>query len=250
MNPLRSLFPEVGAGGFSHLDDSVHFYGRIHALLTPDALVVDYGAGRGRGIVDDPVAYRRSLRTLKGRCRKLIGLDPDPAVLTNPGLDEAYVIELDKPLPLADKSVDLIVSDYTFEHIENAEFVAAELDRILKPGGWICARTPNRWGYIGIATTLIPNNWHVSILRRVQSERKAIDVFPTTYPLNTRRALLRHFPNGRFQHCSYAHFCEPGYFGKSTLLWRIVLASGRLTPSFMAPVWLIFMQKRIDTERK
>jgi SAM-dependent methyltransferase len=207
---------------------------------------VDYGAGRGRGLIDDTVAYRRNLRDIKTRCARLIGLDPDPAVLGNPGLHEAHVIQRGQPLPLADRSVDLIISDYTFEHVDDAAFVARELERILKPGGWICARTPNRWGYIGILTTLIPNRWHVGVLRTAQPDRKAIDVFPTTYPLNTRRALLRHFPPARFRHCTYGHFGEPRYFGKSPLLWRLVMFTGRFTPEFMAPTWLVFMQKEED----
>jgi SAM-dependent methyltransferase len=244
MNPLHRLYPEVAAGGYSREDGGVHFYGRVNALLQPDAVVVDFGAGRGRALIDDPVAYRRNLRDLRARCGKLIGLDPDPAVMGNPGLDEAHVIELGKPLPLPDRSVDMIVSDYTFEHIDDAAFVAAELGRILKPGGWVCARTPNRWGYIGILTTLVPNRWHVKILSKAQPDRKAIDVFPTTYPLNTRRALARHFPPERFRHCVYGHFGEARYFGRSTLLWRLVTFGARLTPEFMAPIWFVFIQKQ------
>lgn len=248
MDPLNRLFPEVAAGGFSRVDGGVHFYARINALLHPDAVVVDFGAGRGCSLIDDPVAYRRTIRNIKAHCGKLIGLDPDPVVLTNPGLDEAHVIERGKPLPLPDASVDLVVSDNTFEHIDDPAFVASELERILKPGGWICARTPNRWGYIGIATNLIPNRWHVGVLKKAQPHRKAEDVFPTTYPLNTRRALRRYFPPARFQHCTYGHFAEPAYFGKSTLLWRLVRFAARLTPESMAPMWFVFMQKR-DTSR-
>jgi len=246
MDPLQRLFPEVAAGGFSRCDGGVLFYGRVNALLRPDAIVVDFGAGRGYGLIDDPVAYRRAVRDIKSRCGKLIGLDPDPVVLTNPGLDQAYVLEHGKPLPLADASVDLIVSDYTFEHVDSPKFVASELERILKPGGWICARTPNRWGYIGIATNLIPNRWHVSVLKKAQPARKAMDVFPTTYPMNTRGALRRYFPSSRFRHCTYGHFAEPAYFGKSTMLWRFMRLIARFTPECMAPTWFVFMQKRDD----
>ncbi len=248
MIPLLRVFPEVAAGGFSRADGGVLFYGRVNALMSSDAVVVDFGAGRGRGLIDDQVAYRRQLRDMKGRCRKLIGLDPDPAVLGNPGVHEAYVIESGKKLPLEDASVDMIVSDYTIEHIDNPEFVASELDRILKPGGWICARTPNRWGYIGIITTMVPNRWHVSVLSKAQPDRKAIDVFPTTYPMNTRRALRRYFPASRFLHCTYGHFGEPRYFGTAAWIWRLVMFSARLTPEFLAPTWFIFMQKRQNAD--
>ncbi len=38
-------------------------------------------------------------------------------------------------LPLADESVDLVFSAYTFEHVPNREKAAAEAARVLKPGG-------------------------------------------------------------------------------------------------------------------
>ncbi len=146
MKALERFFLEVAAGGYSRRDGTVEFFGRVNALLTPGSVVVDLGAGRGRGALDDAVDYRRQLCVLRGKCQRAIGVDIDPAVRDNPGLDEAHVIALDAPLPFADDSVDLVVSDMTFEHIDRPEHTVAELTRVLRPGGWICARTPNRWG--------------------------------------------------------------------------------------------------------
>ena len=171
MTALERFFPEVGAGGYSRRDGTLEFFGRVNALLDPNGVALDLGAGRGRGAVDDTVEYRRRMRVLRGKCRRVIGIDVDPAVLDNPGLDEAYVIEHDAPLPLDDSSVDLVVSDMTFEHIDHPAHTAAELTRVLRPSGWICARTPNRWGYIGIAANAIPNRWHVALLKYLQPQR-------------------------------------------------------------------------------
>jgi hypothetical protein len=44
-------------GGFSRVDGSIEFYTRVNALLGPDMTVVDFGAGRGAGVLDDPVRY-------------------------------------------------------------------------------------------------------------------------------------------------------------------------------------------------
>src|SRR5690606_34252882 len=107
--------------------------------------------------------------------------DIDDAIRSNPGLDEALVLEPGAKLPLPPESVDLVVSDATFEHITDPELYMPELDRVLKPGGWICARTPGRWGYIGLGATMVPNRWHVRLLRYLQPHRKEIDVFPTAY---------------------------------------------------------------------
>ncbi|MEC9356305.1 MAG: methyltransferase domain-containing protein [Pseudomonadota bacterium] len=249
VGPQQKLFPEVAAGGYSRHDGGVHFYGRVNALMRPDSVVVDLGAGRGRGIVDDPVTFRRRLRELKGRCAKLVGLDPDPVVLDNPGVDEAYVIDPQRPLPMDDASVDLIISDYVLEHVDDPTFFSSEIDRILRPGGWLCARTPNRWGYIGLATTLVPNRWHVAVLRRAQPDRKSIDVFPTRYRMNTRSALRRCFPPARYLHAVYGHFGEPRYFGHSAVLWRAIMFAARLTPEGLAPTLMVFIQKRGKPDR-
>ena len=143
---LYGAFPEVGAGGFTCIDGTIEFYGRIQALLRPEMQVLDFGAGRGAGLQADRVTFRRELRSFKGRVARFVACDVDEAVRTNPGADETLVIALDQPLPFPDAVFDLIVSDFVFEHITKPALVCTELRRILKPGGWICARTPNKYG--------------------------------------------------------------------------------------------------------
>ncbi|HCO43512.1 MAG TPA: SAM-dependent methyltransferase [Gammaproteobacteria bacterium] len=238
------FFPETAAGGFSHIDGTVAFYSRINALLQPDMTVLDFGAGRGRGAQEDPVPYRRQLQVFQGKCQRVIGVDVDPAVAEHPALDEYHVLGDDSAVPLADASVDLIVSDSTFEHIENPAQVAPELHRVLKPGGWLCVRTPNLWGYIGVGANVVPNRWHVAVLKRLQPHRKAVDVFPTRYRVNTRRAVRRYFPVSLWEHHMYGHFAEPAYFANSRIMWGAMLLLYRLTPRVCAPTWMIFLRKR------
>jgi SAM-dependent methyltransferase len=240
---LNRLYPEVGAGGFTRVDGTVAFYGRINALLKPNMTVVDFGAGRGAGPSDDPVPYRRSLQTLRGRVREVIGVDIDPVVKDNPAVDRAIVTSAIGALPLDDESVDLVVSDYCFEHVDRPDVVSGELDRVLKTGGWICARTPNRWGYIAVSARLVPNRWHVRALRALQPGRQAADVFPTRYCLNTVRDLKRWFPVERFLHCGYGHSGPPAYFGSSVLATRAARAALRYLPESLSPLLLVFMQK-------
>ena len=149
-------YPELNAGGFSRVDGTIAFYGRVQALLGPGQVVVDLGAGRGGEHIDDAVPYRRAMRDLRGEGRQVIGLDVDEAVLGNTFVDEAKVIDPGTSLPLEFNSVDLIVSDYVFEHVDNPAFLVAEAYRVLKPGGWMCARTPNFFSYVGIAVNSDP----------------------------------------------------------------------------------------------
>ena len=215
-DPQANLYPETAVGGFSRVDGTIEFYTRVNALLHPDMTVLDFGAGRGL-FLDDPPTYRRGLQNLRGKVARVVGIDVDPAVRENESLDEAHTVGIGEPLPLPDASVDLVVSDHVFEHVDDPDGVVAELDRVLKPGGWICARTPNRHGYIASGARLVPNRVHAKALERLQPQRQERDVFPTRYLLNTPAQLRRHFPAHRFEVVTYTHNSEPAYFGRSVV---------------------------------
>ena len=241
---IENTYPETAAGGFTAVDGLVQFYARINALIRSDMTVLDFGAGRGRGFDPERNAYRRRLQHLQGRVARMIGADLDPAVLEHPALDEAVVLERGAALPFEDGSVDLIISDNTFEHVDDPRFVADELARIVKPGGWICARTPHKWGIIGLGGRLVPNAMHARVLRRLQPDRAEHDVFPTAYRMNTRRALRRFFPQDRFLHACYGWTPEPAYHGGSALLMAGFRVLNWLTPPAVAPILMVFIQKR------
>jgi SAM-dependent methyltransferase len=239
---LATRYPEIDAGGFSRIDGTIAFYQRVNALLTPAMTVLDFGAGRG-AFMDDPCEYRRDLRNLKGRVRELIGVDIDEAVRTNPFLDRAILCEPNGRIELPDGAVDLVVSDFTFEHLEFPDLVAAELDRILRPGGWLCARTMNRNGYIALFNRMINSRWHPALIGWLQPNRKQRDVFPAFYRLNSRSALRRCFAENRFHHSVYTWDSEPRYFGKSLALLRAFDLIHAMTPSSLKTTIMIFLKK-------
>jgi SAM-dependent methyltransferase len=239
-HPVERWYPEVAAGGYSKVDGSVEFYQRIQALLRPDMRVVDFGAGRG-AFLDDEVELRRELHRLDKVAAEVIGLDVDDAVLTNPCLTRAEVITPGKPLPVESGSVDLIVSDWVFEHIADPIWAAAELDRILKPGGWLCARTPNKHGYIGLGARAVPNRLHVALLRAFQPSKQDRDTFPTTYRLNTPAALREHFPG--YEHVVYTMNNEPAYVSGWRAGWALMQAVFRATPDRLGATLYVFLRK-------
>ena len=236
--------PEVAIAGFPYNDHTVIFYLLVNSLLRPDATVLDFGAGRGRSIFQESSDFRRQLLTLRGKVARVVGVDPDPVVSTNPSLDEAHVIDAaDLHLPLADASVDLVLSDWTFEHIAEPVAVVAELSRVLKPGGWLCARTPNRWGYIGLGNQLVPEALKSTVLRYLQPSRKAEDVFPTLYQMNDRRTLHRLLPSPGWRDHTFALASSRAYAGDSSLLYEAFRMLAAVTPPSMQPVLCVFMQK-------
>lgn len=238
------LYPETAVGGFSSVDGTIQFFTRVNALLRSDMKVLDLGAGRGEYATDDPVDYRRKLRNLRGKVSAVIGTDVSEAVLSNPAIDVAHVVKADERWPLDDKSIDLIVSDYTFEHLSDPGHVVAEIERVLKAGGWVCARTPNKWGYNAIGARLIPNSLHERVLRILQPDRKPIDIFPTEFRLNTRKAIARYFDSSRWDLWAYTWNAEPAYFGRSVLAWWLAKTMFRFTPQSLGSTWFIFCRSK------
>ncbi|HCX67949.1 methyltransferase domain-containing protein [Parvibaculum sp.] len=235
--------PEYLAGGFSRHEGAIQFFTRVQALISPEFTVMDFGAGRGL-FLEDKCPYRRNLRTLKGKVTKVVGVDVDPAVLTNEGVDETHIIDPTAPLPFPDASFDMVISDWVLEHLENPEAFASHMLRVLKPGGWLCARTPNKWGLTALSARIIPNALHVSALSRLQPTRQEQDVFPTFYRLNTLSAIDRLFPRQQWDNCSYLWRGEPKYFGNSLPLFRAMELWNALVPTCMATDLFVFLRKK------
>ena len=245
------FFPEKRAGGFSRLNTTVQFYTRVNALLRPDMVVLDFGAGRGEGVLDEARPFVRSLRNLRGRVANVIGVDVDPVVQTNPTLDEAHVVTPDTAgrvtIPLPDASVDLIVADWVLEHIADPAPAAAEFHRVLRPGGWLCARTPNRWGYVGLAGRLVPNRLHARLLAKLQPSRKDHDVFPTFHQMNSLGALRHYFSVELWTDCSFTVDSDPAYAANNLLLWLFFRGLSLLIPSPFLPMIIVLLCKQDTT---
>lgn len=243
LHPLTARFyPESRFGGFSHRDCTIEFFTRINALLRSGDRILDFGAGRGGGITDDPCRFRRDLQKLQGRCAELVGCDIDPAVMDNPHLDNAVLIEAGKELPFPDASFDLIFCSYVFEHVADAGLVSRELLRILKPGGYLCALTPNKWGYVALAAALVSNRLHRKVLHQVQPTRADMDVFPTIYALNTPGAIRRHF-SAKSDVVTYPYTPEPAYHLGSPLLYWAFRWVHKHLPDRFATNLFIFARK-------
>lgn len=236
------MFPEACVTGFAHLDPEVMFFTQIAALLDPDDVVLDFGAGRGEWYSDDPVRYRRWLQNFRGRCRHVDGCDVDDIALANPTLDAAALLTPGAALPYENDRFDLVVSRYVFEHVSDPAHTAKELLRVTKPGGWICAMTPNKWGYVALAARMVPNGLHKRFLRIIQPHRKEEDVFPTVYGLNTPHAVRTHFGDGaRVFH--YRSSAVPTYHLGSAALYRVQRFIHRFLPPALDKGLHLFIQK-------
>jgi SAM-dependent methyltransferase len=235
------FFPESKFGGYTDVDGTVQFYLRINALIKPDFFVVDLGCGRG-AYRDDICETRRKLRAFKGRCAKIIGVDVDPQAKTNPLVDEFRLLTSSR-LPIDDLSVDLIFSDNVLEHIPDPVAYFSECARVLKPGGYLCIRTPNKFGYVALAAILIPNRLHSRVTSFSQAGRKDEDVFPTLYRCNTVGKIRSMLKKNNMDGAVYEYEAEPSYLEFSKWAYFLGCVHRKLAPSFMKLSIFVFAQK-------
>lgn len=227
-------------GGFSTNDGTIDFYLRVRSILTGGERIVDYGAGRASWNEDDPCKIRKKIRDLRDVADEVIAVDPDDIVMANNASTHQQKLE-DGRTTCLDASVDLIICDYVFEHVDNVSTFSEEVDRILRPGGWLCARTPHKYSYVALLSALISNRYHTSFLKYLQPNRKEIDVFPTKYFLNTHRSIACAFP--KWENKSFIYKVQPAYYCENIIIFAILSALHTVMPTYFSGNIFVFLQK-------
>jgi len=197
------LYPGVS----SNWDDEL-LRRRILDRLGPEMHVLDLGAGSGR-------VRQMNFRELAS---KVTGVDTDSRVLSNPFLDEA-VTASGSEIPFPNSTFDMVISDNVLEHVDDPDRVFKEVCRVLKPGGWFMAKTPNKHHYMPLIARLTPTSFH-KFVNRLRG-RPPVDTYPTLYRANTKSDIERFartagfviesisFAEGRPE---YLRFSAPTYF--------------------------------------
>lgn len=226
---------------YHQLDGTIEFYGRINSLLKNTDNVLDLGAGRGSWYLTDKCSYRKELRNIKDKVKYLVGADIDEAVLKNSTTHENIIIKLEK-IPLDNNSMNLIMADWVLEHVQDPIKFYSEINRVLMPGGVFCARTPHKYKYISLLTSLFKNKYHSKVLKLIQPERAELDIFPTAFKLNTQRIIKKTFYN--YENFSYLYTSHPSYFANNKLLFNLLSCFHKLLPAFMVSEIFVFLKKK------
>lgn len=113
----------------------------------------------------------------------LAGIDVDERIKDHPLL--TYRVEgLGGSLPFRDATFDLVTANMVIEHIEDPQKFLADIRRVLRPGGRFLFHTPNILFWLTFVAYLTPDAVKKPIIWKLE-QRRAEDVFPTRYALNT-----------------------------------------------------------------
>lgn len=245
----ETYYPECAFGGFSRVDGTFAFYSRVQALVRPDMVVLDVGCGRGAGADRLRNNPGEQCRVLKGKCGEVIGIDVSDAGKQNPLIDEFRKIEGDR-WPIESASIDLLVSDAVLEHVLAPQAFFAECNRVVKPGGLLCIRTPNKWSYASVVAAIVPNRLHAKVISIVQPGREAKDVFPTYYRANTIRAIRRLLKDHQFEGVVYPHIAEPAHLSFSRWSYGLGVCMHRWLPPLFWQVLFVFARRTGDLPKE
>jgi SAM-dependent methyltransferase len=227
-------------GGYLPLDGTIEFYGRINSIIKPTDVVLDLGAGRGAWLTEETCETKRRIRDIKTKVMKLIGVDVDPAVLSNAATSENYLMR-DGRIPLPSNSADVIILNYVLEHVLAVDSFTQEIDRVLKPGGFVCARTPHKFHYVSLLARIFPSRHHSRVLRFAQRDRKSEDIFPTAHRLNTINSISAAFPT--YESYSYLYAAEPSYYFQSKVIYVVFTWVHRVSPKVFVSNVFAFLRK-------
>ncbi len=238
---FERFYPESRFGGFSDLDGTIRFYSRVNALLEPESVIIDYGCGRG-AYGEDPAPFRRALRILKGKACRVIGLDVDPEAAGNPFIDEFHLLK-GGAWPMPNESASLVIADHVLEHLEQPSELFVCARQALRPGGFLCLRTPNAWNYVALLSRMIPNRAHARILSKIKERSQEKDVFRTYYRCNTIPALRQSLRTHGFAGVVYGVEAEPTYLSFSTIAYTLGVLHQRLVPGFLRTTLFVFARR-------
>ena len=155
----------------------------LESQLIPGAQWLDIGCGR-RFLPDWMPDSEEMQVHLTKRLKSTFGIDLDIASLKDNHFLQNRVVGESSHLPFKDASFDVLTANMVVEHVAEPRALLSEAHRVLKPRGVFLIHTPNLWSYATLLARLVPERVKLRLIEFFEM-RKAEDVFPTLYRMNS-----------------------------------------------------------------
>jgi SAM-dependent methyltransferase len=138
--------------------------------------------GAGKRVLDAACGEGYGSALLAGAASEVTGVDIDPEAIRHAASrygeksNLRFVQGSCAALPLADASIDVVISFETIEHVARQEAMLAEFRRVLVPDGILVVSSPNKPVYSGEAGCV--NEYHVKELTREELATMLVAAFP------------------------------------------------------------------------
>ena len=166
---------------FAYFNPDDWYEALLLGLVKKDTTWLDVGCGRELFPSNQALG-----RELSGRCKRLVGVDPDGTLDENP-----YVHERVKAL-FDDwdggRRFDLITLRMVAEHVTDPERLLLAIQRAAAPGARVVVYTVNKCSPVPLLTSLVPFGLRHKIKHFLWRTQKK-DTFPTAFSMNTRARL-------------------------------------------------------------
>lgn len=205
----RRLYPGLQRTVFAAFEEA------LASRLGPHAVVLDSGSGPGSWVLHE---HRDKIALLVGEdvCA--------PAVHQ---LD-AFVLAPCTQLPFADGSFDLVLAYLVVEHLAMPTAALREYARVLRPGGYLCIKTPAVRTPLFLLSRVLPTGMHKWLKAGIGTP--ADDVFPTYYRANTISDLSHALDVAGFERDWLRTFDQTyAYLSQTRWMYALGLLYSRLT---------------------
>jgi ubiquinone/menaquinone biosynthesis C-methylase UbiE len=155
--------------------------------------------------------------------KSITGIDPEPwpywkdYEIQHENL--TFIKQSTEQLPLVNNSIDIVVCNQVYEHVDNPELLISEIYRVLKPGGYCYFAGPNLlfpiephvfWPFIH----WLPRKLAIKLMHLFHA-KIIIDANSTTY-----WTLKKWFQKFEVLNIVPDIIKNPGYYGKNNFFWR------------------------------
>ena len=109
-------------------------------------------------------------------------------------------------MPIKTGTINAVISQDLFEHLQRPDTMISEMHRILKPCGKIIFKIPNKNSIFGFFTRLTPYWLHKIYWKMALSDYP--DVTPTFYKFNDKKTIKRLAAENGFKINNVEYFCS------------------------------------------